>query len=237
MKKHLIVTLILAALSGCTPKEAFEAYCRSQLAPSELEIETVLDPVVIDNSQTRAQISAGLRETGTSVEGGQAMGSTAASLEQKSSFRMDTLAGPGLVCGRPHAKLTLRMTTPHVLIAKEFAPNSCRYRTVELHEFKHVQAYKDTLFATAKMAEVLFRLRFASDSVHLENDMAGQYAYSDAELNRWMVPMISRELERVRPKQRAIDSVEEYTRITNECPEEPLPDRSRDQVGQTEAKS
>ncbi len=226
--------LLSLVLGGCTPEDAVQRYCRSDMAPPSLSVTIDMDPLVVDHELDRAQISALLRQGGTPVEGSLAMGSTTASLEQRSSLRFDSRHLLGWSCAKPQATLTLRLTAPVVHIAREFPVNSCRYRTVELHEMMHVQAYEAALARTAAKAKWLFEVRYPQTTLvmGLSEDALQQRAERD--LNDWLAPAVSRELALVRERQQAIDSPLEYTRLTLACPEEPLPPPAGQSLGPSE---
>lgn len=231
MTRTLLATcsalLLCLGLWGCSPQSTFDAYCRAELAPSSLRVNIEMDPLQVDHEMSRAQISEALRGDGTPVEGSLAMGSTTASLEQRSSLRFNSRSLLGRACAKPEATLTLRLSRPTVHIAREFPVNSCRYRTVELHEMMHVQAYEAALARTAAKARVLFDVRYPQSTLLSgisEDDLKRR---AEQDLNEWLAPAVSRELAQVRERQRAIDSPLEYTRLTLACPEEPLPPPAR----------
>lgn len=124
---------------------------------------------------------------------------------------------PGGVCVRPDVQMRLGYSEMRVDLARELEPNTCLYNEILGHEMRHVGAYRTYLpEAKSRLAAALNErlpaprvLRFAS------MQEAGKY-FEDLQDN-WLSPLAVSTLDGVKEAQSAIDTPEEYARLSNAC--------------------
>ncbi len=212
-----LTPLLLALLSSCSIDDAFESYCHAQLKPTSVQVQTDLVAPKLDHSLSRQEISELLTRGGTPVEGARAMGATTASLQQEVYAQMDTLGVHGLTCGKPQLEVKLRLVEPVVHIAREFPEGSCKYDTVRLHEMRHVQAYEDLLARTTARATARLNHAFPPQNLHRGVNREELQGQLDRYVQDDLAPWLSRELSASRQMQAAIDTEDEYLRLTLAC--------------------
>ncbi|HLO63909.1 MAG TPA: hypothetical protein VK165_13200 [Azonexus sp.] len=119
-------------------------------------------------------------------------------------------------CASPQIVLTYGFSPLTVYVAREFPPNSCAYKEIHEHEMRHVQTYQTHLADIEKTLTDALNARFATGDVW--RGPAGQAtARLQSELNERWLPYVQREIGKVDAAQARIDTVEEYTRVTNAC--------------------
>lgn len=119
-------------------------------------------------------------------------------------------------CASPQIVLTYGFSPLTVYVAREFPPDSCAYKEIHEHEMRHVQTYQAHLADIEKTLTDTLNARFATGAPW--RGPAGQaYDRLQSELNERWLPYVQREIGKVDAAQARIDTVEEYTRVTNAC--------------------
>ncbi|MCG2577995.1 hypothetical protein LZ012_13445 [Dechloromonas sp. XY25] len=119
-------------------------------------------------------------------------------------------------CASPQIVLTYGFSPLTVYVAREFPPGSCAHKEIHDHEMRHVQTYQAHLADIEKTLTDALNARFATGTVW--RGPAGQAADRlQSELNERWLPYVQREIGKVDAAQARIDTVEEYTRVTNAC--------------------
>lgn len=217
LRAYFLILCLPALLWGCSPDESFEAYCRAQLKPVAIQVLTEVPPHRVDNTLNRAEISDILTRGGQPVTDARALGATQASLEHEVYARQDTLGVRGLACARPSIEVKLHLVAPVVYMAREYPPGTCRYDTVYLHEMRHVHAYEALLERTAKAVRAQLEARFPPQYLARGESPAALQGELSAYVDQTLMPEVSQMLSKSRAIQTAIDSEDEYLRITLAC--------------------
>lgn len=119
-------------------------------------------------------------------------------------------------CASPQIVLTYGFSPLTVYVAREFPPDSCAHKEIHAHEMRHVQTYQAHLADMEKTLTDTLNARFATGTVW--RGPPGQTAERlQSELNERWLPYVQREIGKVDAAQALIDTVEEYTRVTNAC--------------------
>lgn len=103
-----------------------------------------------------------------------------------------------------------------VLVGREFPQGSCGFREIYAHEMRHADTYRNHARAIVPEIRETLRERFASGDP-MRGPAGDTMARLRSELEERWVPYIRRMLERVEPSQRAIDTREEYERVSASC--------------------
>jgi hypothetical protein len=118
-------------------------------------------------------------------------------------------------CIMPRIVVTLYYLPIVVYVAREFAPGSCAYREILAHELRHLKSYLDYL----PKVELEVRTRLAQRYVGkpLYAAAGGARGLLQREIDATWMPYIKNEMLRVDGQQVAIDSPQEYARLSKVC--------------------
>lgn len=213
-----LVFVLLLGLYGCRPAEIALMYCDAQVGAPSVEVSGRMEPAVLFNDKSRAQIEADLAYAGKPVGPGQARGTTTAAYTQQIELSAEKLVrGPGFVCTQPRVSLALSVPGPRIDIARELAPGTCRYQSTLEHELQHVAAYEQHLERSRQALTRAILARFATGYYFAQDTQALEQQF-ETDVQSWLAPLISAQLARGQTAQRAIDSPAEYRRLTAACP-------------------
>lgn len=206
---------ILASLLSCDP-----------VVDPPVTLDFQNKPPLVDNSRTPQQMQS-LRTGATSpdyggefehvqgVKDGKYQFSFSLDFEKTEWFMI------GKACVQP-AALHLTLTyTPVIYISKDIAPGTCDYNVTLEHEMRHVKVDVDTLgefipsiktMAAAAMALHQSREPVAQENVEIvQNNLSREITA--------LIDSASAKLQATRTlRQQAVDSREEYIRLSNACP-------------------
>ncbi len=212
-------------LTACSSESVVASYCDLVLAPAAIAVSVDIPAPVVNTHLDRREVSAVLFGS-EQPPSRRAMGLTRAGLQHEAAIRLSTVSLPGLACARPHAKVRVALVEPQVYVASEFPEGSCRYGEVLLHEMRHVQIYEDVVRRAAQDAEAALNEEFSKGvwrdrSVALLQERATRY------VEETLSPRISAALAHAKPLQSALDSEQEYLRLSLACEHEPLDAETR----------
>ncbi|HEX9172840.1 MAG TPA: hypothetical protein VF861_09265 [Telluria sp.] len=118
-------------------------------------------------------------------------------------------------CVAPKIDVALAYQPIVIYVGREFLPGSCAYQEILAHEMRHLKAYLDHLPKVERLVRAALKTRFSGQPIYapagqakrlLENEMDGG----------WM-PYIKNEMAKVEQLQAAIDSPQEYARLSKVC--------------------
>lgn len=188
-----------------------------------------VEPPTLRNTLNRNQIGTRLLLSGAELLPGQAMGSTTAAFEQQTGISVGPqIVGPGFACAQPAVNVTLVVKAPVIDIAQEFERGSCRYAEILAHELRHVATYAAHLEKSQKVIKDLVAARYATRPYFMAKSISELENTFTLETSDWLVPKISAQLALSVLDQRLIDTPEEYQRLSQACPQEPMPDTIRE---------
>jgi len=202
----------LAARAGLV---SFESVCAKRLPPTRVEVTTA--PISYDVDVTRSY-----RElTGMSPDAGsydRALGLTLAKVGYQSSTEIQGMEQrrDGRACVRPTIRIVFSMTPMTVFVGSEYHGDACREAVIMEHERKHVAVYSQFIAQFAReMREAITRdfgneIFFAPDRAHAQRDI-------EARLATHLEPAIRDSMQRIRERQKTVDSPEEYARVAAAC--------------------
>ena len=169
----------------------------------------------IDRSRSFTELTSMSGDAGTELR---ALGLTTAEIGHKTT--LETLGienqGDGRVCMRPTIKVELSAMPMTVYIGREIVGDPCREAVALEHETKHVAVYREELPRIA--ADVRAQLQSAYDNRILYfPSRAEAERKTQAELALKIDPLLEGDAQRIKKRQRAVDSPEEYARVAAAC--------------------
>lgn len=133
-----------------------------------------------------------------------------------------TLNGPilqdrtsGYECVAPQLRVTLFYAPIVVYIGREFPVGSCAYRQILAHEMGHLNTYLDHLPTVERRVRAALERRFQGRPLYAPIGQA--QALLAREIDTAWMPYIRRELGAVERLQAAIDTPQEYARLSKVC--------------------
>jgi hypothetical protein len=124
-------------------------------------------------------------------------------------------AQAGLECVLPRVAVTLTYEPIVVYIGREFAPGTCAYRELLAHEMRHLKSYLDALPKVEERVREKLAPRVQGKAVMAR---AGQArGVLQREIDGAWLPVIRAEMQGVESQQAAIDSPQEYARLSKVC--------------------
>ena len=207
--------LALLAACGCAAAGTpFEGRCMDAARDATTVVTTRESGWRIDNTVSYRQLTQ-MKRTG--VAGGVVLGLTRT--ESRVAIQVDgtLLASPdgAVECVLPRIAVTLYYLPIVVYVSREFAPDSCAYREILAHEMRHLKSYLDYLPKVEETVRARVGGRFAGRPLYARTGETRTLLQREIDAN-WM-PFIKGEMGRVERLQAAIDSPQEYARLSKVC--------------------
>ncbi|MFZ6844754.1 hypothetical protein [Undibacterium sp. RuTC16W] len=118
-------------------------------------------------------------------------------------------------CFAPRIEINMEHPAINVYVGKEFPENSCAYNEILEHEMQHVKLYKEKLPALADLVRAKMGRRY--ENTPLIGPIGKTKEQLNDEINRVWMPFVKNELEKIEDLQAALDSEDEYTRLSWSC--------------------
>lgn len=174
-----------------------------------LQIEVVAAPLELRLSHTTPLNQL---EQGTHPEGGVTLGETDAALgadfEYEELARSTESGGTG-PCTTARVRIELAVNPVIVRIGRELPVGSCLYEQVRAHEWQHVQVYQRFLASAPQRLRVLVEGTEAGAS----GESPDLPTRMQAAISGWL----DEQTAELRRTQAALDTPEEYRRLTTAC--------------------
>lgn len=212
-----------ATLPGCDAPTAapparaasFDAHCAA-LPPSRFDVVAIPIRVAFDRTLSQRQLTA-MYDRATAQH--LTMGLTQARIGHRAAIEVDGVQEPGgaRVCMRTTVRVELVMEPLTVFIARELEADPCRQAAVREHELRHVAVYEAALAAgpatLAAALESAFGGRtFGGPSVAVVE------AQVETAVTRHLDAYLDATGKALRSRQAAVDTPEEYARVSAGCP-------------------
>jgi hypothetical protein len=202
-------------IAGKTGLGGFEARCEASLPPARVDVVAAPAAYKIDRTRSYRELTA---MSGDAAPGIRALGLTTAEVGHRAAVEAvgieDTRSGR--ICARPSIRVTLSASPMTVYVAREIAGDPCKEAAAREHEMKHVAVYESEIAAVAREARAALAASYGNRVLHY-----GSRAEADREtsaaLDRQMLELLSGVAARVRERQRAVDTPEEYARVSAAC--------------------
>lgn len=118
-------------------------------------------------------------------------------------------------CLAPQVEVALSYVPVVIYVGSQFQPGTCAYGEVLAHEMRHLNAYLDHLPKVETSVRAALKHRFANRPLYAP---AGQgKALLEREINGGWMPYIKNQMNEVARIQAAIDSPQEYARLSKVC--------------------
>jgi hypothetical protein len=212
-----VATLSLALLASggvASARTTFEASCDDAARDAGATFATRESGWRIDNTVSYRDLT---RMKRPSVQNGYVLGLTRT--ESRVAIQVDgtLLASPDgrAECVMPRIAVTLYYQPIVVYVGREFEPDSCAYREILAHEMRHLKSYLDYLPKVEERVRVRLGGRVAGKPLYARTGESRMLLQREIDRN-WM-PYIKGEMGRVEKLQAAIDSPQEYARLSKVC--------------------
>ncbi len=220
MLVRLAILLALCAFAAAcgdrSPFASFEARC-AKLPPTNFEIVAV--PLTLEHDDSRS-IAALTAKTGSALGTHRTLGLTTAMFGQSTDIQLNMVDDrrKSRACGAPHVRIELSMQPVTVFVASELPVGSCQHEVTLSHEMKHVEVFREALDRAVRDLErdlpaaIGVELRQATNPGELQQRFVVSV--------RNYLAQFMRERQRILDEaQSAVDSPEEYARVSTACPD------------------
>jgi hypothetical protein len=209
----LALAIALAAPHACA-RPAFQARCEEAAANSVASFSSHDSGWRIDNSLSYRTLTGMKRPR---VRHGYVLGltRTESHVTLKVDGSMIDDPGSSTECVMPRVDVTLYYQPIVVYIGHEFAPGSCAYREILAHEMRHLKSYLDYLPIVEDRVRAKLADRYRGRPLYARSGQVRTLLQREIDLD-WL-PYIRDEMARVERMQAAIDSPEEYARLSKVC--------------------
>lgn len=121
----------------------------------------------------------------------------------------------GYECVAPKVLVKLSYVPIVIYIGSEFVPGTCAYEEILSHEMRHLKVYLAHLPKVESSVRSALDQRFVAKPLYAPTGQAR--ALLKEELDRRWMPFIKNAMGKVEPQQAAIDSPQEYARLSKVC--------------------
>ena len=202
------------ALASMTPGGSFDERC-ARLPAAGVNV-SLLPFNVVENTTTPFATLTRMSDEPTASH--RTIGLTHASFAHRSSIEVKGVEDRAShrACVRPHVNVELSLRPMTVYVAREYANDECRARTIREHEQRHVDVY------SAYAREAVSRL-----TAQLETIVGTKphYAYTVGDAQHALDQRIGQQLDAfmresrsvIAERQARVDTPEEYARVSMAC--------------------
>ncbi|RSZ57892.1 hypothetical protein HF313_24155 [Massilia atriviolacea] len=121
----------------------------------------------------------------------------------------------GYECVAPKITVSLYYSPIVVYVGREFPPGSCAYQEILAHEMRHLKTYLDHLPKVEVTVRAALSKRFDNKPLYAPAGRAR--ALLQQEINTGWMTYIKNEMAKVELQQAAIDTPQEYARLSKVC--------------------
>lgn len=121
----------------------------------------------------------------------------------------------GYECVAPKIQVTLFYAPIVVFVGREFRAGTCAYKHILAHEMRHLKTYLDHLPKVEKVVRATLARRFQGQPLYAPIGQAQRLL--EREIDRNWMPYMKREMAAVEALQAAIDTPQEYARLSKVC--------------------
>ena len=163
----------------------------------------------LDSATLTAQREHNPRET--------TMGLTTARSHSRVDIHLRGMKLPGSMCVRADVTMEVGYAPVAVIVARDLDPGGCQYREVLAHEMRHVAVLRAHLEEARGRLAATLTTRLAPSAIYRFASM-DQAAVHFTEGEQEQLAALARdELDSVAAEQQAIDTPDEYERLTHVC--------------------
>ena len=214
MKALLFVLALLCTDSAWAARSLFQVRCEETISKAVAVLSTQVNGYTVDNSRSYRSLTS---LKGNAPANAYVLGLTRAqsSMEVKSGGPLlrDPLSGYECIAAKVEVKLYYTPIT--IYVGSEFAPGSCAYQEILAHEMRHLKTYLDHLPKVETVARKAWSDRFDNKPLYARAGQGG--AALQREIDTGWLPWLKREMVKVEEQQAAIDTQQEYMRLSRIC--------------------
>jgi hypothetical protein len=118
-------------------------------------------------------------------------------------------------CVAPKIDVALAYQPIVIYVGREFLPGTCAYQEILAHEMRHLKAYLDHLPKVDRLVRAALKTRFSGQPIYAPAGQAKKLL--EKEMDGGWMPYIKNEMAKVERLQAAIDSPQEYARLSKVC--------------------
>lgn len=205
---------VTSAADKYNPFASFETRC-ARLPPAHIEVRKAAINVAINDRLPFRELTQ-LGEGNPATH--RTLGQTRAEFRQAADIEIAGLhdANGGRACSRPRVRLELSMAPMTVYVASELRDIPCARSIVLEHEMKHVAVYRQYMADAARDLEATLP-RLFGQRIIVARDPAVAEAQVRSELQAFLAEFGARADVELKRRQDAVDSEEEYARVSNAC--------------------
>jgi len=194
---------------------SFESVCARQLPATKVDITTAPVSYDVDTARSYRELTALSPDAGALDR---ALGLTLTQIGYESFTELQGIeqARGGRVCVRPAIRITLAMQPMTVYVASEYHGDACREAVILEHERKHVALYSEFVGLLARELRAAVTADFG-DAIFYGSDRAQAEGEIRERLGVYLEPMLREAMQRIKERQRSVDSPEEYARVAAAC--------------------
>lgn len=212
--KLLLLALLLLSSTLAGARTAFQARCEDTLGQADPVFSVQQPTYRIDNTLSYRSLTT---MKGPAPAGSYVLGLTRTESQVAISVGGRVLHDPQTryECLAPRLRVSLFYVPIVIYVGREFAPGTCAYKEILAHEMRHLKTYLDHLPKVESVVRNGIAVRFGGQPMYAP---AGQArALLQRELNSQWMPYIKREMAKAEALQAAIDTPQEYARLSKVC--------------------
>jgi hypothetical protein len=212
--KLLLLALLLLCLGPASARTAFQARCEDSLGEVSPAISIQQPGYRIDNSLSYRSLTV---MKGPAPAGSYVLGLTRTESRVSISVASGLLADreTGYECIAPRLQVSLFYVPIVIYVGREFTPGSCAYQEILAHEMRHLKTYLEHLPKVENVVRNGIVIRFGGRPMYAPAGQARALLQRELD-SRWM-PYIKGEMAKAEALQAAIDTPQEYARLSKVC--------------------
>jgi hypothetical protein len=202
------------ALASMTPGGSFDDRC-ARLPSAGVHV-SLLPFTVVENTTTPFATLTRMSDEPTATH--RTIGLTHASFAHRSSIEVKGLEDRAShrACVRPHVNVELSLRPMTVYIAREYASDDCRSRTIREHEQRHVEVYAGyAREAVATLNEQLAAI--VGKQPHFAYTVGDAQQTLDHRIGTQLDAFMRESRKVIAERQALVDTPEEYARVSTAC--------------------
>ncbi|MET0856823.1 MAG: hypothetical protein ABWY27_08745 [Telluria sp.] len=214
MKRLLLVAALCWSSSAWSARTPFQARCEDTIGATVVTLTSSENGHSIDNTVPFRALTR-MKQQG----GGASFVLGLTRTESRISFALDgaILTDPKTryECVAPRIDVTLAYQPIVIYVGREFLPGTCAYQQILAHEMRHLKAYLEHLPKVDRLVRAALKSRFAGQPIYAPAGQAKRLL--EQEMDGGWMPYIKNEMAKVERLQAAIDSPQEYARLSKVC--------------------
>ena len=214
MRLLLLLAGMLCSASAWSARSQFQSRCEDMIGANVATLSAHDAGYTVNNTLSYKALT---RMKGQDAARSYVLGLTKAESRISIGLNAEILSDPqsGQECIAPHIDVSLSYVPIIIYVGSEFPPGTCAYQEILAHEMRHLKAYLDHLPKVETLVRAALKKRFTEQPIYAP---AGQgKAVLERELDTGWMPYIKNEMGKVELLQVAIDSPQEYSRLSKVC--------------------